>query len=272
MKLVPDTDSDNSNAAVDAENSGAHAAPVDGAGHDADGAVRDVDGLGISAFVDGESFWTADVFTELRIFGKVFVPKAYGHWRVTLDSLRLDADDPRLSCLTSLEQSESLGRSIGALLERLRLVNNHPCALLAGYALPDRAEVFIWKNAVAGAVPGAIVRLFGDVNDREGPCGWCVRCRTIDAFAEQHEGSWVYFIRAGAGAIKIGRSVNVGSRLATMQTANAEELRIVGRMPGGAAVESMLHTRFAGARMRGEWFQATPDLLALIREIGGAAS
>lgn len=82
----------------------------------------------------------------------------------------------------------------------------------------------------------------------------------------------VYFIQGEAsGAIKIGHSRNLKARLSSMQTASTEPLKLLGFMPGGEEVESSLHERFADARKRGEWFTATPELLALIASLSTEA-
>lgn len=67
----------------------------------------------------------------------------------------------------------------------------------------------------------------------------------------------VYFIQAGQhGPIKIGVASNVRKRLAALQTGHHTSLRIIGTVPGDAALERELHQRFAAHRIRGEWFKA----------------
>jgi hypothetical protein len=77
------------------------------------------------------------------------------------------------------------------------------------------------------------------------------------------EGSCVYFAAVG-GRIKIGWSKKVGTRIAQLQTGNAEPIELLGVLPGGRFHERRLHQQFAAARLSGEWFAATPDLLAFI--------
>ena len=77
----------------------------------------------------------------------------------------------------------------------------------------------------------------------------------------------VYYIRSASGLIKIGIADDVGKRLATLQTGNAELLTIVATEPGGRARELELHDRFHFARIRGEWFRPDPRLLQHIDSI-----
>lgn len=75
----------------------------------------------------------------------------------------------------------------------------------------------------------------------------------------------VYFIRSGDyGPVKIGTARNVDSRLRTLQTGNPERLALIGTEPGDGTRERELHARFASARITGEWFSPTADLLAYI--------
>jgi hypothetical protein len=75
----------------------------------------------------------------------------------------------------------------------------------------------------------------------------------------------IYFIRSGNdGPIKIGRARDVARRVRTLQTASAAPLVLLGVIPGDGKVERRLHRRFAANRIRGEWFRATPELLAHI--------
>jgi predicted GIY-YIG superfamily endonuclease len=71
----------------------------------------------------------------------------------------------------------------------------------------------------------------------------------------------VYLIRAGnRGAIKIGVAVNVARRMATMQTGNAFELKLLATIKCKSRdeayiLEKQLHEKFKRQRIRGEWFQ-----------------
>lgn len=78
------------------------------------------------------------------------------------------------------------------------------------------------------------------------------------------EGSCVYFAEA-EGRIKVGWSKQVASRVAQLQTGNAAPIKLLGVVPGGRAKEREIHDLFASVRLAGEWFTATPELLAYIR-------
>lgn len=75
----------------------------------------------------------------------------------------------------------------------------------------------------------------------------------------------IYFIRADVvGYIKIGHAGDPAARLADLQTASPVPLSLIQTAPGGREEEADLHCRFAGARLHGEWFLPTSDLLAYI--------
>lgn len=78
--------------------------------------------------------------------------------------------------------------------------------------------------------------------------------------------SYLYFIEAvETEFIKIGRSADPDRRLAQLATGSPNQLRIIGRLGGGADVERDLHEQFDDLRERGEWFRATPALRAFIK-------
>ncbi len=76
---------------------------------------------------------------------------------------------------------------------------------------------------------------------------------------------YVYFIRAGSeGGIKIGFSTQPPRRLASLQTSNHEELKLIGSFRGTTADERELHQRFCHLKIRGEWFEPAEELTDLI--------
>jgi hypothetical protein len=90
-----------------------------------------------------------------------------------------------------------------------------------------------------------------------------VRSRTA---ASRHDaavatGEVVYYMRLG-DRVKIGRSTNLASRIATF---NPEELLAV--EPGGATLESSRHKQFAELRTRGEWFRYESPLTEWIASL-----
>lgn len=91
--------------------------------------------------------------------------------------------------------------------------------------------------------------------------------------AEKTAAMRVYFIQQGeTGAIKIGFSRNVKGRLVSLQASHSEPLRLLAEAPGGRRQESGLHERFHTARISGEWFRPTEELLAYIRLVADRKS
>lgn len=79
---------------------------------------------------------------------------------------------------------------------------------------------------------------------------------------------WIYAVQAGVdGPVKIGRTRNVRERLADLQSANGEELRLIAAWRGVPKTEQELHAEYADLRLRGEWFVATPELLRDMRAL-----
>ncbi len=80
-------------------------------------------------------------------------------------------------------------------------------------------------------------------------------------------GSVVYFIQAEpGGAIKIGVTRDLRSRLSSLRIGSPLPLRVLAYMSGDAALEGQLHARFAAVREHGEWHAAVPELLTFIQE------
>lgn len=73
---------------------------------------------------------------------------------------------------------------------------------------------------------------------------------------------WTYIIRAGEdGPVKIGKTGDVMGRLASLQTAQPDRLKIIRLIRGDG--ESALHHHFAKNRIRGEWFRFDPTMLTI---------
>jgi len=81
-------------------------------------------------------------------------------------------------------------------------------------------------------------------------------------------GTEVYFIQeSGMGAIKIGiTGRKAHSRLLNMVSSTPHSLTLLAAIDGDRKLESSLHSRFASACIRGEWFRPVPELLAYIEE------
>jgi hypothetical protein len=98
--------------------------------------------------------------------------------------------------------------------------------------------------------------------------GDTIRVIYVETPPRPHKPGAVYFVQAShAKAIKIGFSTRVEDRIKGLRTGTHARLKPLGHVPGNREDERALHTRFAKDRIRGEWFRATPGLLAFIREV-----
>jgi uncharacterized protein YozE (UPF0346 family) len=79
----------------------------------------------------------------------------------------------------------------------------------------------------------------------------------------------VYFVLSrDTGAIKIGFTAGpIEKRLSSLQTAHPHKLQLLASISGNKEYETELHERFSPFRLRGEWFQAHPELLDFIAVI-----
>ena len=79
---------------------------------------------------------------------------------------------------------------------------------------------------------------------------------------------FIYFIQSEkGGAIKIGLSKNPEERLNELQTSTPYKLKLLAKIKGDISKERELHRRFARYRIRGEWFEASNELLSYIEQI-----
>lgn len=70
---------------------------------------------------------------------------------------------------------------------------------------------------------------------------------------------WVYFIRAPS-AIKVGFASDVVKRFANIQTANPDELILLGAIRGTYLVEQAIRAELREHHLRGEWLRASPEV------------
>jgi hypothetical protein len=78
----------------------------------------------------------------------------------------------------------------------------------------------------------------------------------------------IYFVQVG-DFVKIGRSIDVLARFATIQTSTPEHAALLGSIPGGPSVESEMHHRFSPHHYRGEWYRNEGTLAAFVsNELG----
>lgn len=79
----------------------------------------------------------------------------------------------------------------------------------------------------------------------------------------------VYFIQeSGIGAIKIGMSKHARKRATELQYSMPHTVVLLATVGGGCGVEHALHTLFAHAYIRNEWFRPVDELLEYINKEG----
>jgi hypothetical protein len=77
----------------------------------------------------------------------------------------------------------------------------------------------------------------------------------------------IYFIQQEqTNMVKIGFTSNVKKRLATLQTASAYPLRLLGYCVGGRELEARIHEELALSRVAGEWFNYTEQVYHAIKK------
>lgn len=76
----------------------------------------------------------------------------------------------------------------------------------------------------------------------------------------------LYAIQQGDidGPVKLGTALDPAMRLEALQTGNATDLHLLGVRWGGREQEARLHFEYRATHLRGEWFRATPALLAAV--------
>lgn len=79
--------------------------------------------------------------------------------------------------------------------------------------------------------------------------------------------SFVYFIQAPNGAIKIGKAVDLRRRIVQLQGANPDRLSLLGAFLAQEGHEDLVHQHFWRDRIRGEWFRPSPALVGLIESL-----
>lgn len=139
----------------------------------------------------------------------------------------------------------------------------------ASQAPVSRADVYRYAMSSRDALPVSFV---GDtvVGVIAGLERWAEKnirkavAEPIVIFPRRIDESFVYFIAAETGQIKIGVSCEVKKRLATLQTASPVRLSLLMVLRGGYELEAELHKRFSNFRRNGEWFEPSAEILNYI--------
>lgn len=75
----------------------------------------------------------------------------------------------------------------------------------------------------------------------------------------------IYFARLASGAIKIGKTGNIGRRLVELEREFGAPIALLKTIPGGHSKEGELHRRFRRFRLsKSEQFRPTPELMGFI--------
>lgn len=89
----------------------------------------------------------------------------------------------------------------------------------------------------------------------------------LEANTNFDDTNFVYFVRGGAGAIKIGFTGDLRQRLSRMQTDTPESLTLLGAARGGEPLALELHRLLSTDKISGEWFKPTARVVATIASV-----
>jgi len=92
------------------------------------------------------------------------------------------------------------------------------------------------------------------------------RSLVIESCKVSHEQTRiVYFVQRPDGAIKIGKTGNLKSRLQTLQSQLNQPITLLATIPGYTKLEYKLHKQFAYANICNEWFLPVSELQNFIK-------
>jgi hypothetical protein len=78
----------------------------------------------------------------------------------------------------------------------------------------------------------------------------------------------VYFLQAvGNGPIKIGCTFDIAKRMMTIQAWCPFKLELKASIEGDELLEKILHQKFSGYRMHGEWFEPHDELMRVMKSL-----
>lgn len=98
--------------------------------------------------------------------------------------------------------------------------------------------------------------------EQDVPFGW-----SWDSPQQEEIDTFLYFIREKEGRVKIGVSREPKKRLRELQVGNSQELELLGTRLGTWEDEQKIHKLFSAHHIRGEWFEESLPLMALIAEL-----
>ena len=75
---------------------------------------------------------------------------------------------------------------------------------------------------------------------------------------------FIYFIQTESNTVKIGKTEDLSKRFNVLQSANADTLTLAASVIANESLEVELHELLKDSSIRGEWFKATDDVLAVI--------
>lgn len=75
----------------------------------------------------------------------------------------------------------------------------------------------------------------------------------------------VYFVRMGT-FVKIGHTLDVASRMKTIQTSCPGDIHLMQLVPGSAEIERAFHRRFHRYNSKGEWFAIMGTLATFLKD------
>jgi hypothetical protein len=102
---------------------------------------------------------------------------------------------------------------------------------------------------------------------------WFAATPSVPRSAQQRppaEKGYVYFVHSEQmNAVKIGRAGRPHDRMADMQVGTPDALRLLGALEASdmIAAERDQHREWSALHIRGEWFRATPELMAYARAL-----
>jgi hypothetical protein len=78
--------------------------------------------------------------------------------------------------------------------------------------------------------------------------------------------SVVYFLESG-GSIKIGRTADLATRMGSLRSSSAIDVRLIGAVLGGKRLEKAIHEELVSFAERGEWFRDDPIVRRIIDRV-----